>query len=35
MDNLDYSLRCGYVGGSSSFLQVQYEDIKYIDNNGE
>ena len=33
---LDYSLRCGYIiGGFASFLQVRYEDIKYIDNNGE
>lgn len=23
------------IGGFASFLQVRYEDIKYIDNNGE
>lgn len=33
---LDYSLRCGYMGGLfAAFLQVKYENIQYIDNNGE
>lgn len=32
---LDYFLRCVYLEGFVPFLRVQYENIKYIDNNGE